>query len=680
MQVKDVKGRNLVGRCPVLTVLVLGLLLGGSSSPLGAEGGVQAVSAPQLKWQHGGCFTSWCETGWYSSPAVADLDGDGTVEVIASAYSVVVLDGETGVEEWRVKSGHDRSESGADNVGRTWPGIVVADVDGTGDAEIITAHSGGYVSVYDHEGFFQIGWPQRPTTRELRGLSVYDLEGDGTMEIVVTAAIGSKTNTWVYEHDGALREGWPQLTGDSGYAWGVFNDNAAVGDLDGDGLAEIVVPSDVHYVCAYEADGAQIPANSTLYPDKGWGKVGVWESLDTELRGWGTCEEGDDREERYRANFAHGPAALADVNADGQVEVVAVGNVYDCIPGYPSQYNGVYLFNADRSRFSAGGYDWHSPPVDTGAPLSEDWHVVESNQPNPVVADLDGDGELEILYSSYDGRVHAFWLDKMEHGNWPFSVYDALEGVYRFASEPAVADLDGDGHAEVLFASWVQKGSGLTGKLHVLDYLGNPLHQVDLPPAFGSPDWNGGLAAPTLANIDSDADLELVLNTAHSGFVAYDLPGTQNAQLFWATGRGNYQRSGSLLTGTLEDSAKWAWPPLPGPGDVLTYTIRLENPGPALPGVRVSDTLPAEVHYLGTLAASAGSYGYENGVITWTGTVDGGEPVTITYGVTIGLHISLPLSIVNNARIDDGRGIIWDRQAVVIVGGYAFYLPLVEKQ
>jgi len=30
-----------------------------------------ALQAPMLKWQRGGC-TSWCETGWYSSPAVAD--------------------------------------------------------------------------------------------------------------------------------------------------------------------------------------------------------------------------------------------------------------------------------------------------------------------------------------------------------------------------------------------------------------------------------------------------------------------------------------------------------------------------------------------------------------------------------------------------------------------------------
>ena len=118
------------------------------------------VAAPTLQWQHGGCYSSWCETGWYASPAVTDLDGDGTPEIVASAYSIVALDGATGALRWRMKSGHDRSEPDADNVGRTWPGIVVADVDADGTEELVTAHSGGAVSVYTLDGYFESGWPQ----------------------------------------------------------------------------------------------------------------------------------------------------------------------------------------------------------------------------------------------------------------------------------------------------------------------------------------------------------------------------------------------------------------------------------------------------------------------------------------------------------------------------------------
>jgi hypothetical protein len=69
--------------------------------------------------------------------------------------------------------------------------------------------------------------------------------------------------------------------------------------------------------------------------------------------------------------------------------------------------------------------------------------------------------------------------------------------------------------------------------------------EINLPAAY-SGEWNGALAAPTLADIDGDPDLEVVLNTAHSGFVAYDLPGTAGAQILWGTGRGNYWRDGYI--------------------------------------------------------------------------------------------------------------------------------------
>jgi hypothetical protein len=508
--------------------------------------GPGGIAAPQLKWQRGGCYSSWCETGWYSSPAVADLDGNGQNEVIGSAYSIVALNGDNGNLIWRVASGHDPSQPGASNAGRTWPGIVIADVDNDQQVEIVTAHGGGYLSVYERDGFFAPGWPQQPSGGlELRGLAVSDLDDDGTLEIIATGAVYNEVNTWIYEHDGQLRPGWPQLGNDSGYAHGIFNDNVAVGDLDGDGFGELVVPSDVHYICAYERDGTQIPANP-MYSGKGWGKVGVWENLAVEQRGWGTCDPGDGREERYRSNFAHGPAVIADVDNNGSMEVVATGNVYDCGYGnYPSRYTGVFIFNADRSRYQNGAYDWRQAPIDTGVPLSEDYNQIENAQPNQVVADLDGNGELEVLFPSYDGRLHVFWLDKTEHGSWPFSVNQPGEGIYRFASEPVVADLNADGKAEVIFTSWVEKGSGKVGQLHILNYLGKSLHAIDLPPAH-SGDWNGALAAPTLANIDSDADLEVVLNTAHSGLVAYDLPGTASAQILWGTGRGSYWRDGFI--------------------------------------------------------------------------------------------------------------------------------------
>jgi hypothetical protein len=522
--------------------IVLLALLGGLAAAA-APPAVAAVAAPVLKWQHGGCYSSWCETGWYSSPAVTDLDGDGAPDVVASAYSIVALAGASGALEWRVASGHDRAEPGAASVGRTWPGIALADVDGDGALEIVTAHGGGWLSVYRRDGYFASGWPRHPVAEEFRGLAVGDLDHDRRPEIAASSARGNAVNTWIHEPLGAIRPGWPQLdAGTPGYAWGVYNSNVALANLDGDPELEVVVPSDVHYLCAYDPDATPLAADP-VYGGKKWGEVGVWESYATELRGWGMCN--GTRAESYRTNFADGPASVADLDGDGTVEVVVTGRTYDCTGGETTKYTGVYVFAADRGRWVTATRDWTQAPVDLGAPLSLDYDVIESASYNPVLADLDGDGELEILFSDFSGRVHAFWLDRTEHGSWPFRVFTPAVGHYRYASEPVVADLDGDGRAEVLFTSWSQKGSNDGGALYVLSATGTLLHQVPLPAALGSSDWNGALAAPTLADLDGDADLELVTQTAHSGVVAFDLPGTARARVLWGTGRGSYRRNGT---------------------------------------------------------------------------------------------------------------------------------------
>jgi uncharacterized repeat protein (TIGR01451 family) len=649
-------------RLIALTILVgVCLFPGAGSRPAPARAAAVAYGTPTIEWQNAGCYSSWCETGWYSSPAVADLDGDGTMEVIAAAYSVFIINGEDGSVDWQDNPSGDR----------VWPGVVVVDLDGDDELEFVTAHGQGYLNVFDRDG--NIVWTRHPVSNELRGLSVYDLDDDGTMEIIVTAARGSGTNTWVYEHNGSVRSGWPQLSNDSGYAWGVFNDNAAIGDLDDDGMGEIVVPSDVHYICAYERNGVQIPANA-IYGGKAWGKVGVWEDYDVELRGWGRCN--GVREESYRTNFADGPAVVADVDGNGTMEVVATGNVYNCISGYPSRYMGVYVFNADRSRFEDGAYDWRTTPVDTGAPLSQDWNVIESAMPNPALADLDGDGELEIIYASYDGRMHAFWLDQ---SGWTYSVYGG-GSTYRFASEPTVADLDNDGDAEVIFTSWVRKGTNQTGKLHILDYQGNPVYEVPLPDAYGSPDWNGAMAAPTLANIDGDAKLEVVVNTAHSGVVAYEIPGTENARVLWGTGRGNYQRTGSFLVGSLRSSWAKSEPALADPGDVLTYTIHIKNSGETLPLVHVTSTLAAEVTYQGDLWAPFGSSGEAGGVITWTGVLTKDMALDMTYTAVIDGGLTDPTAIVNPVLFDDGLGNVIEHLAVSVVNPLEMYFPMIKRE
>jgi len=516
-----------------LAVALLAAAAAGCGTHSAGPGGPPVVAAygkPVELWRNGGC-TSWCQTGWYASPAVLDLDGDGKVEVVWGSYDLVALDAATGALRWRAPS--------AD---RVWPSPAVADLDGDGALEIAVGRSGDQLTVYGADG--AVRWTRSPFgSGEVRTLAVAGgMTDDGKLSVVVGRASGGETRQLsAYSAAGAVLPGWPaRHDGDPGYGWGMYNQNVAVADVDGDGQPEVIGPTDTHYITALDRAGEQLPA-SALFGTAGarpkvWSEVGVHVAQAVDLRGYASCGT------EHRPNFADSAPVVADLLGDGGRAIVVVGNVYNCgTDPYTSLYHMPFLLRADRTRWAGGGFDWTDLPAPRpgSAPRSEDYGVIESALPNPAVADLDGDGVKEILYPSYDGRLHALWLDKAEHGSWPFTVGPGLA----FASEPAVADLDGDGKAEVIFTSWPTKASHGTGKLFVLDHLGRQVYAVDLPPPPAG-GWNGGLGAPTLARIDADPDLAVVVGTASSGVVAYRIPASAGATILWGTGRGSYLRNG----------------------------------------------------------------------------------------------------------------------------------------
>src|SRR5262245_2662952 len=116
---------------PKLLVALGCMLLGGLLAPVRAAT-PSAVAAPVLKWQYGGCATPphYCDTGWYASPAVADLDGDGKPEVIWGNSDLFVLNSEDGSVQWSAPNGS-----------RIWPGIAVADLDNNGSLEVIVGRN-----------------------------------------------------------------------------------------------------------------------------------------------------------------------------------------------------------------------------------------------------------------------------------------------------------------------------------------------------------------------------------------------------------------------------------------------------------------------------------------------------------------------------------------------------------
>ena len=516
-------------RLPFLALSIAALSCTSGSPGSGEDPPVVSYGAPVELWRNGGCFASWCQTGWYASPAVVDLAGDGKPAVVWGSYDLVALEAATGALRWR-----------AANAARIWPSPAVADLDGDGKLEIAVGRGNDQLTVYSATGVEK--WSAHPFGGgEVRTLAVAPgMTGDGKLAVVVGRASGGETRQLsAYSAAGAVLPGWPaRHDGDPGYGWGMYNQNVAVADLDADGEAEVIGPTDTHYITALDRSGNQLPANARYGAGKVWSQVGVHVSDAVDLRGYANCGT------EHRPNFADSAPVIADVDGNGTPEIVVVGNVYDCgADPYRSLYQMPFILKADRSRWSGAGHDWTAiPPALSGSsPKAEDYEVIETALPNPAVADLDGDGEAEILYPSYDGRLHAMWLDKTEHDGWPVKVPGPS---YAFASEPAVADLDGDGKAEVLFTSWSPKASGQTGKLLVVDAKGRQVYAVDLPPARSGGGWNGGLGAPTLARLQASGDLMVFVGTSASGVVAYRLPETASARVLWGTGRGSLLRRG----------------------------------------------------------------------------------------------------------------------------------------
>ncbi len=414
---------------------------------------------------------------------------------------------------------------------------------GAGTPEVIVGRGGDQLTVYNRLG--GVVWTKNPFGGgEVRSLAVEDLETDGQLEIIAgSASTSTAYQINVFEPSGAVRPGWPaRHAGDPGYGAGLFNENLAVADMNRDGFKEVFGPTASQYITALDRNGNQLGVNSIYAPRQFWSQVGVGVDNAVDLRGYANCGV------ENRPNFENSAPVIADVDGDGVPEMIVVGDVNNCATN-TSLYQMPFIFKLDRTRWSGSGFDWTVIPTPGpgSAPRSVDWSVIETAVPNPVVVDLDGDGFKEILYPSYDGKLHAYWLDKTEHGSWPYTVptTGAPGDDFRFASEPVVVDLNNDGHPEVIFTSWPKKATGGVGQLHILNYLGQELYRVDLPaPAIGDT-WNGGLAAPTVANIDSDPDLEVVVGTVSSGVVAYELPNSANARVLWGTGRGNYRRTGT---------------------------------------------------------------------------------------------------------------------------------------
>jgi outer membrane protein assembly factor BamB len=153
-----------------------------------------------------------------------------------------------------------------------------------------------------------------------------------------------------------------------------------------------------------------------------------------------------------------------------------------------------------------------------------------------TVADIDPDSpRAELVFAGFDGKIHAVSSDNRELWTETFTT---TPGV--FTGGVVVADLSGDGRPELVFTTYGVESD--VGALFVLDADGGLLHRVPLPD-------RGAMPVPTIADIDGDGTLELVVSLKDGvdrerQVLVFNVPGSFDNCLLWPTGRGNLLRTG----------------------------------------------------------------------------------------------------------------------------------------
>lgn len=409
-----------------------------------------------------------------SSPTVKDIDGNGILDIVigdwesfggGSSVYALQADGQP-VPGWPQRTDPLRGE--------VYSSPAVADIDGDGDQEVIVGTGReGRVYVWrqnaENRSQWEIapGWPKQ-TGESLRGPEPWryrivgspataDIDRDGLPEVIIGAADG---NVYVWNADGSNVPGWPRNTGSDVYS------TPTIADIDGDGLLEIIAGTLLNQVYAWHADGTQVSgwpvaidglvyASPAVADIDGDGKLEiaigdtsasadltkfyVWRSNGTIMNGWPISL----RDSQYGVKQFNSSPVIGDIDYDGTLEIVTTM--------FSGDESSVHIWKPNGASLAG----WPKTLVSGTASVA------------PTLADLDGDNRLEIVLGHED-NLYVWRSDGSNVPGWPQKVIGDVFSTGLYGS-PAVVDLDGDGRLEVIAGS-------KAGELHVWTFpiVGEP--------------------------------------------------------------------------------------------------------------------------------------------------------------------------------------------------------------
>jgi hypothetical protein len=374
-----------------------------------------------------------------------------------------------------------------------------------------------------------------------------DLDDDGVSELIVATGEGL-----VHAYGADLNElpGWPVHAtplplheGSEGYASGAVNSKAyasingtpAVGDLDHDGTLEVVAGDMQGRIYAWDGEGNLLPGypvrSNPLYsvPDGAdWWTEGVLPADWYASRFVPDRVHSLDRWNCLDKAFARGPVLCnLDGSPDGSLEIIAA-----CMDQH------VYAWHADGGPVEG----WPVKLVDPARVASFDplTHTCVFNDKEniprggniaaaPSVADLDGDGDLEVICGSneiYSGETMHVSTRTFSAGAF-LSFIEALAGGA--AARPNGAGntrayvLHHDGVAHGLEAGAQPPGDRVPSQAYL---AGWPVRMAMAAPGVTPVVMEGAGGPAAIADVDGDGGMEIAVSAAAGSGYLLRLDGT----------------------------------------------------------------------------------------------------------------------------------------------------------